>query len=425
MGNAMLSMNPTLNTDSGIDVGNVLLTAEGIKGARMQNTLYENRIKNMGRDTERETLKYESDILDYAMKSARMTNFEEYPMFRENLVKKGMNPQILPEGFETPEAWTTWRENALSTADERIALNKLRAEDQKFEMSKRMEDGTVKTVTVKSMGDYDKYRTEGFERAKFSGTPVKETPTELAKLMKERDLLPDGDIRRQAYDMAIAKKTTEKGMKIYDPTTGNLIVDTGGGSPDLGGAPKGAQTELFKDVVQHQQEIDNIRQIRNLYEPEFLTYGGRAKGEWANFLNKMDANQRSQFQTRRAAFLSAANKSFIAFRKWATGVAGGEREMAEIKRATFSEDDSPQDFEAKIQLAESMARRLNARIKAALKSGVNNDKAFKQFIAANPLDGIPTMQDRGDQLEKLGYKPNQVMAILADEGYMQAGGGAK
>lgn len=188
-----------------------------------------------------------------------------------------------------------------------------------------------------------------------------------------------------------------------------------------GGLGKRAQGAAQTEIITNMQAIDRINSLQTLYEPEFLTYKGAAKGAWATFLNKMDPDKRSQFQARRAAFISAANRDFLIFRKWATGVAGGEKEMAEIKRATFSEDDSPQDFEAKMGVAKSLYRRLNARLQSALKAGldpVRNQNEFREFIKATPLDAVPDINTRGAELESKGYSVEQVTQILIDEGYI-------
>jgi len=212
----------------------------------------------------------------------------------------------------------------------------------------------------------------------------------------------------------VAMEEKKGGTSISFDEAGNPVISIG----DTKTVPKGAQTGLFKEVIASQQGLDAINQIESLYEPEFLSYGGAVKGAYATFLNKMDPEKKSQFQQRRAAFISAANKEFLRFRKWATGVAGGEKEMAEIKRATFSEDDSPQDFEVKLNLGRSLQRRFNARSRAALASGVNNQKAFKEYIKANPLDEIPTLQQRGDTLLEMGYDKEQIKEILSQEGYV-------
>jgi len=213
------------------------------------------------------------------------------------------------------------------------------------------------------------------------------------------------------------------------PKTGTTITTPDGTTVTFGGTkggpadvPKGAKTSLFKDIVGQQQALDAIETIETLYEPEFLSYYGRGEAFLADKLNRMNPSKKSQFLARRDKFISAANKEFIRFRKWATGVAGGEKEMAEIKRATFSEDDSPQGFQSKLEIARSLSRRLIARTKAALVAGVNNEKEFKEFIKVNPLDSIPTLQERGEQLERDGHTEEQIAKILIQEGYINPAG---
>lgn len=216
------------------------------------------------------------------------------------------------------------------------------------------------------------------------------------------------------------KPPPKKGMKIYD-REGNLMVDMAG-SDMREDIPRGAKTELFKDVIAGQETMGELDSISTMYEPEFLTYGGMYQSIASTILNKLDPENRDKFTQRRSNFMSAVNQSFIRYRKWATGVAGGEKEMAEIKRSIINENDSPQDFEAKLQLRKSITRRLIARQKAALKAGVNNEKQYKEYISDHSLDSIPTLQQRGNQLMKMGYDKVKTLSILREEGYILKGG---
>jgi hypothetical protein len=236
-----------------------------------------------------------------------------------------------------------------------------------------------------------------------------------------RDLsMAGGMIQNEEYDPV--KKTWKavgapysrrgKGMTVYG-RDGNPIMSTGDGGGD-----KPFARGLKKDIMSDQEALDSMNYVTSLYEPEFLSYGGQGKAAWDTFLNKLDPENRSQFTARRSAFVSQANQAFIAYRKWATGVAGGEKEMAEIKRSTYSEDDSPQDFEAKIAGMKQMTKKLMVRKAMALKSGIEvGSKAWKGFVAATSLDGIPDLQQRGDALANLGYSEAQVLGILQQEGY--------
>ncbi len=189
-----------------------------------------------------------------------------------------------------------------------------------------------------------------------------------------------------------------------------------------GDLPKGAKTAFTRSFVQRQQALDSLSQIEDLYEPEFLSFKGGISNTVADVMNKLDPAKRDEFSQRRQAFLSAVGREFLTFRKWATGVAGGEKEMAEIKSITFSDEDAPQAFEAKVDFARSLYRRLNARLAAALKVGIDpetNQEAFQEFIQVTPLDSIPNLQERGDTLSGMGYSEEQTLEILRSEGYLQ------
>lgn len=236
---------------------------------------------------------------------------------------------------------------------------------------------------------------------------------DLPRQTAGRDIPFPKDVESQKIRMDAAKRKGRGETTVTIGPEGAIVVSPG---TDIR-APRGAKASMFKDAVASQTALETYDRIDSLYDDEFLTYKGSAKGAWATFLNKLDPDERSNFQYRRSRFLSEVGREFLTFRKWATGVAGSEKEMAEIKRITFSEDDSPQDFEAKIKTARDVAQRLNARIKAALVAGIDNDKKYKEYIKKNPLDSIPSISDRGEELLKYGYSESLVEEILKTEGY--------
>ena len=198
-------------------------------------------------------------------------------------------------------------------------------------------------------------------------------------------------------------------------TQGTPLVQVNTG--ELAGAPKGSQSKQFNDIVVNQQGLDGLQYTESLYEPEFLTYGGKGQAFLQQHLNKLNPGQRDAFTQRRRAFITAMKQDFLRFKKWATGVAAGPREIADIEAATLNENMSPEEFESTLPVLRSLRRRLNARVQAALKAGINNEEQFREYLQVNPLSSIPTLQERGDQLEQMGYKPDQVKGILQDEGY--------
>ena len=198
----------------------------------------------------------------------------------------------------------------------------------------------------------------------------------------------------------------------------NIALDTGGmGSGDGKGGDAVLNRSLKKGILSDQDTLDKINYVSELYEPEFLSRKGAARATFMTEWNRWNPEKRDQFTARRAVFISLTNQSFIAYRKWATGVAGSEKEMNEIKRATFSEDDSPQDFEAKIRSIKAMTVKLMARKRRALAAGIDpmpGGTEWKKYIKENPLLDI---EERGDQLQNLGYTDDQVLNILREEGY--------
>jgi hypothetical protein len=179
---------------------------------------------------------------------------------------------------------------------------------------------------------------------------------------------------------------------------------------------RSTKSTLEKEVMGDEQTLERLSFIEELYDPRYLTYAGAGKAAISDFMNKLDPGERSEFAQKRAAFISQQGQYFNAYRKWATGAAASEREMADIKRSIPSENDSPQSFESKMAALKSISRRLLVRKKRWLASGL--DIPLKDFAKQNPLDSIPTLQQRGEELW-VTFKGDaeQVRATLAQEGY--------
>jgi hypothetical protein len=235
----------------------------------------------------------------------------------------------------------------------------------------------------------------------------------------QQGILQSGDVKKGISKYLLRQKS---GFEIKTNADGSVTVTQGDGSKR--GLTKTVRSSTQKNILEGQTRLTTQNYVSSLYRPEFLTYGGEIKSGIMTKLNKLTPSLKDSFTKARAAFLSQTNQAFIAYRKWATGVAGGEKEMAEIKRATFSEDDSPQDFEAKLQAVQFMTRKLIARQQMALQEGVTpeNDaqgnpigKKWKDFVKFNPISDVPTLQKRGVELEGLGYSKDKIKTILRHE----------
>lgn len=284
---------------------------------------------------------------------------------------------------------------------------------------KKLEALTAKKVAAaKQWGDGSTMLSKAYDRAvaiekenKKPATPEK--TSNVNKLIEEWKVETDPTLKEVRWE-AIQKAATKSGETIEVGPDGTIRISRGVES-DL---PRGAKTAFTRDIVESQNVSDDMDYLTTLYDPKFLTYGGLVHNIGADVLNKIDPNQRDEFVSRRSAFISAVEQSFIKYKKWATGVAAGPQEMKMIEKSIFNTKDSPQAFEAKLQLRKSLTRRLIARKKAALKAGVDNEKEFKSYLKDHPIDSVPTLQQRGDKLYKDGYTKEQVIEILKEEGYI-------
>lgn len=93
----------------------------------------------------------------------------------------------------------------------------------------------------------------------------------------------------------------------------------------------------------------------------------------------------------RSKWFRQAKADFIAYRKWATGVAGGEKELTEI--ATSFPDpvkNSPTQYEANLDSIEETTKKVLMLNKDFLRSGIDLDQPLRKILEQARAVGIPT-----------------------------------
>lgn len=216
----------------------------------------------------------------------------------------------------------------------------------------------------------------------------------------------------------VKMKPPSSGINMQFGDEGRLQSLSTGGAQVQGGIQKKTTGDLEKGVLGDQQVMDRLTYIDSLYDQNFLTYKGAVTGFGADIWNKLDPDQRSQFTQRRSAFASQVHNFSNAYRKWVTGVASSAKEMPLIENAIPNMKDSPQSFESKKASLKQFTRKLMVRKIAALNDGITiGSDRWKRYMEENPMEGIPTLQERGEELEGLGYDVGQIKAILGEEGY--------
>jgi len=200
---------------------------------------------------------------------------------------------------------------------------------------------------------------------------------------------------------------------------------------------KGTQSKLEEQFIDGRNTIGRLQNVKNLFEPEFLRTGGQllAKGikltdrlgqlkNVEDIANIMFGNtgseaieQSKNFTKRLEKFAAAVKQATFLWRKFITGVAGGEKEMSRIEEMYVNMKDAPLTFIDKvdefIEISNATmrwARDLYAKgILKDNQSKAERDEILREFpiegyIEETQKTGVPATSPLPDQKRKaLGY----------------------
>ena len=203
--------------------------------------------------------------------------------------------------------------------------------------------------------------------AKYDEKRIKGARTQLISLSDQ--------LASYARPMSVAA-----GAGIYDPLEGEIVASQPAKprgplvTINTGDLTKPSQTKLEKDIMEGLRNVNSFRETGKLFKPEYLTYWGKGEKFIATAADKAGISTAGQkgLIKERAAWFRQAKADFIAYRKWATGVAGGEKEMAEI--ATSFPDpvkNSPTEYQANLTSIEETTKRVLQLNAEFLSSGID------------------------------------------------------
>ena len=180
------------------------------------------------------------------------------------------------------------------------------------------------------------------------------------------------------------KDVPEGAKRVEKPTARGVTIQTG---PQVG---KTTRTKLEGDIIEGVRNIQSFGETRKLFKPEYLTWWGRGKKTLAENMDKAGISTEDQKKliTERNKWFRQAKADFIAYRKWATGVAGGEKELAEI--ATSFPDpvkNSPTQYMANLDNIEETTKRVLMLNAEFLRSGINVDQPLSAILAQMEASG--------------------------------------
>ena len=191
----------------------------------------------------------------------------------------------------------------------------------------------------------------------------------------------------EAGDQSYHKKgaTIPTGFTRVDKKSGpSVVVQTG----DLG---KSTKTSVEKNIIEGVKNIQSFGETKKLFKEEYLTYFGKGQNQVNLLMDKagITGPEQKKMITERNKWFRGAKADFIAYRKWATGVAGGEKEMAEI--ATSFPDpvkNSPTQYAANLDSIEETTKRVLALNANFLKLGIDMDQPLTAIVKQMKAGGM-------------------------------------
>ena len=215
----------------------------------------------------------------------------------------------------------------------------------------------------------------------------------------------------------VPSKAPEPDYDIFEGPEGNQVyIEKGSDIPEgyskikggagvtiqtgVGSVGKTTRTQLEKDIIEGVRNVQSFKITRKKFKPQYLEWRGKAQKEVTVLLNVLGLSTAGQkkFIKERADWFRRAKADFIAYRKWATGVAGGEKELKEI--ATSFPDpvkNSPAEYEANLDSIEEATKEVLMLNRDFLDSGIDLSQPLNDIIAEMRGKGIKTPAPPGEK----------------------------
>ena len=124
------------------------------------------------------------------------------------------------------------------------------------------------------------------------------------------------------------------------------------------------QTDIQKQLMEADEVLRETTGMEQYYKPEFNTYSGQLQAWIGGKAEKlgMEPPDKKLLEDY-SKWKMSSMRGFLKWRKWITGVAGGEREMEQIAKSFYNpETDSPTEFQAKVQAMKDITQKAKVRL---------------------------------------------------------------
>jgi hypothetical protein len=141
---------------------------------------------------------------------------------------------------------------------------------------------------------------------------------------------------------------------------------------------KSTKGAVEKDIVEKGEALQTLRDTEKAFKDDYLTWPGEARAWGERISEKAGITKGSKWLSDRQEWYQGAKENLLKFRKFITGVAGGEKEFDEIASAAPDPDrNSPTTFKANLR-----------------KSKINTIKLIKRWQAVLNLTGKEPTKDQ-------------------------------
>jgi hypothetical protein len=181
----------------------------------------------------------------------------------------------------------------------------------------------------------------------------------------------------------------------------------------------GTKTELEKGVIKAADHIAVFNRMEMMTDPEFLTYMGQLRKGGEKLAEKAKLPVDTSFLNNYSEWYQVSKAAFLAYRKWVTGVAGGENEMKEIAKSYPNPDtNSYTQFMANLRAARRTAYQLEQRYKNVLATGIDRPSPKQIRDIGGDYRSIPTPYDE-PETPTVDITPNEAREELRRRGIIK------
>jgi hypothetical protein len=212
------------------------------------------------------------------------------------------------------------------------------------------------------------------------------------------------------------------GMKLESDGEGGFTLTTGDQVSSTQPLTTATTNMLQKSLASLEETSARISDLDQRYNREFLTYSGQISSKISEIKDKANidlSEEDRQFLKDRTKFTTLVNREFNAYRKEITGAAASVQELESLKKATISEDQSPAQFEANLEVYQEELQRAMRIKRRLLREGIAVDaKEFGgRFDDIYLGGGDDDETARYGELSAQGLSEDEVLAKMVSEGY--------